>query len=183
MKMNKEMKEAIRIASEDTVLNMMKNNMIRDNKRSAFQRTETLLYNYRSFKAVVNDKNEMIKEIKEYGIRNKSMSILPAMNSCHGDTFKMTDKEKAEAKIAELNESVRVTENYIRLIDNALNLIKSEQYYDIIPMKYFEGRDREYIASYYQCSLATISREKKKLIHKLQIRLFSDDVIREILFS
>lgn len=65
-------------------------------------------------------------------------------------------------------------------IEDALDKIKDDPYYDVIEMFYFENRTREYIALEYDSSVTTISRNKTRLLNQLSLMLFSDDVIFEL---
>ena len=115
--------------------------LLKDNKRTPFQKTEVLLYNYNNFKAAIQDKYEQIEAIEQ---------------------------------------SIQVTKNFISVIDAALDILKDDHYFDIIRMKYFEGKTREEIAEHFDVDVSTISRNKNRLINLLQIRLFSDEVIYQI---
>lgn len=112
-----------------TVLKLKMAGLMKDDRKSAFQKTETLLRNYPVFKNV-------------------------------------TDKES--------------TIKLVQTIEEALDEIKDDIYYEIIPMVYFENRTREDIAEYFNTSTKTITRNKNKLINLLKLRLFSDDVIFEL---
>ena len=70
--------------------------------------------------------------------------------------------------------------NFIKMIDIALNEIEDDPYFEIIRMKYFEGKTREEMAEHYGVDVRTISRNKNKLINLLQIKLFSDEYILQI---
>jgi len=48
---------------------------LRDNKKTAFQKTEQLLDKYQSFKAVIADKEEQIRTIIDSGRPQQSKSI------------------------------------------------------------------------------------------------------------
>lgn len=72
------------------------------------------------------------------------------------------------------------TEKIVKIMDKALDDIKDDLYYDIIPMIYFENQTRENIAEHFGTTVTTISRNKVRLINKLKVRLFSDDVIYEL---
>ena len=72
------------------------------------------------------------------------------------------------------------SKNFIKIIDNAIDMLKDDPYFDIIRMKYFEGKTREEMAEYYDVDVSTISRNKNRLVNLLQIRLFSDEVIYQI---
>lgn len=112
-----------------TVLKLKMAGLMRDDRKTAFQKTETLLRNYPVFKRVTDN---------------------------------------------------RSTQKLVSKIEDALEEIKSDIYYDIIPMVYFENRTREDIADHFNTSTKTITRNKNKLVNILKLRLFSDDVIFEL---
>jgi len=82
-------------------------------------------------------------------------------------TFKhITDKEYTVKLVAK--------------VDEALQKISHDPYYNVIRMFYFENMTRESIALEYGASVTTISRNKTKLLNQLKSSLFSDDVIYEL---
>lgn len=73
------------------------------------------------------------------------------------------------------------TQALIRKMDEALLEIRSiDEYYEMIPMLFFEGATREEVAEHYDVTVTTVSRHKKELIDSLKVRLFSDDTIMEL---
>lgn len=73
------------------------------------------------------------------------------------------------------------TTEIVKMIDEALKEVEEDFYYEIIPMYFFENKTREIIAEHFNTTTTTISRNKKRLLNKIKIRLFSDDVISELL--
>ena len=88
-----------------------------------------------------------------------------------------------EEKIEMIEFSISTTRNFIRIIDDAVAMLKDDYYYDLIRLRYFEGRTREEIAEHFDCDVTTVNRNKNRLINLLQIRLFSDEVIQQIFVS
>lgn len=111
-----------------TVLKLKMAGLMRDDRKTAYQKTEELLRNYNAF----------VESDQPY------------------------------------------TQKLVRKIDAALESIKDDIYYDVIPMTYFEGCTREAVAEYFDTTVTTISRNKNKLVNKLKVRLCSDDVIYEL---
>ena len=111
-----------------TVLKLKMAGLMKDNRKTAFQKTEELLRNY--------------------------------------ETFKKSDQP--------------YTQKLVKMIDHALYIIRDDIYYDIIPMQYFQNETREVIAERFNTTVTTISRNKVRLINKLTLMLFSDDVIYEL---
>jgi RNA polymerase sigma factor (sigma-70 family) len=91
-----------------------------------------------------------------------------------------SESEKAEEKIERIELSIKTTKNFIKIIDDAIDTLKDDPYYELIDMRYFKGRTREEIAEYFDCDVSTVNRNKNRLINLLQIRLFSDEVIQQI---
>ena len=152
--------------------------LLKNNKRTPFQKTETLLYNYNNFISAIQDKYEQIEAIKKVGLPKRSTSITTFSSS---PTYEVkSDIDKTEEKIESIEQSIQVTKNFISVIDAALNMLKDDPYFEIIRMKYFEGKTREEIAEHFDVDVSTISRNKNRLINLLQIRLFSDEVIYQI---
>lgn len=75
------------------------------------------------------------------------------------------------------------TVKLVQKVEEALDEIKSDPYYDIIPMFYFENETRESIAWTLESTVRTVARNKRRLVDDLKVKLFSDDCIREILFG
>ena len=71
-------------------------------------------------------------------------------------------------------------QQFVEIIDKALEEIRDDDYYELIPMIYFEGRTQEAVAEFFGVSLRTINRNKTRLINKLKVFIFADTVVREI---
>lgn len=157
--------------------------MLKTNKkeRSAYQKTEQLLYNYNGLKRVVEDRMKEIEEIKQYGVPTKSKSITQfggASGTVHGIVL---EEESVEAAVRTRLASVQDTVQVIANIDKCLDVLRKDQYFDILEMRYFEGRTQEDIAVYYGCSQVTISNNKNRLVKELSLLLFPDEVVNEIM--
>lgn len=161
------------------IYELKRQGLLKDNTKTPFQKTEQLLYNYDSFKKVIEEKQQEIEQIKEHGLPQKSKSITAFVG---GDGLRdiKSEMEAVSDRIAEIEKSIHVTQRFIDVVDNALNLIRDNAYYDIIPLKYFQGKTYEEIADHFDKDISTISRNRNKLINELKIKLFSDEVIHEI---
>lgn len=160
------------------VSELKRQGLLKNNKQSPFQKTETLLYNYNNFQAAISDKFEQIQNIQEEGIPKKSSSISSFSSNA---TYEIkSDSDKAEEKIESIENAIQTTRNFIKVIDAAIDMLKDDPYFDLIRLKYFENRSRDYIAEYFEVDASTISRHKNRLVNQLQIRLFSDEVIYQI---
>lgn len=174
-----QVKEIIHGAVSETVQELKKQGLIRDGAKTPFQKTEQVLYNYNSFKTVVAEKQKTIEDVRRNGLPKKSKSITSFSGGDGLRDVKMED-EMVDDYVAELEKSVAVTAGFINIIDDALDKMRGDAYYQIIPMKYFELKTYEEIAVYYGKDVSTISRNRNRLINELKIKLFCDEVIREI---
>lgn len=166
------------MTAKEVVSQLRKQGLLKNNRQSPFQKTETLLYNYNNFKNAINDKVERINEIMQEGIRQKSKSITSFVGNASYEI--KSDSDKADEKIESIEQSIQTTKNFIKIIDAAIEMLQDDPYYELIHMKYFEGKSREDIAEYFEVDASTISRNKNRLVNLLQIRLFSDEVIYEM---
>ena len=169
----------VKKAASETVAELKRQNLIVEGRQTPFQKTETLLFNYNNFIAAIKDKEEQIREIREIGLSKKS-ACFSTYSGNEGYVEVKSDIEKVEEKIEQIELSIRVTKNFIRIIDNALEALVNDPYYELIDLRYFEGQSREEIATYFNCDVKTITRNKNRLINLLQIKLFSDEVIQQI---
>lgn len=173
------MEEIAQTTAEKVIAELIKKRLFKDTRQTTYQKTETLLYNYNDFKSAIEDKKEQIKIIASSGIDKKSKSITSFSS---GGYFESKDEEeKAFEQIERIQRSISVTENFIKVIDEAVNKLANDPYYEIINLKYFEKKTRKEIAEYFEVDERTITRNKNKLINSLKINLFSDDVIIEMI--
>lgn len=169
----------VKKATEETVAELKRQNLIVEGRQSPFQKTEILLYNYNNFKTAIKDKEKQIEEIRQIGLSKKSGAVATYSGNT-GYIEVKSDMEKAEDKIERIEFSIATTRNFIRIIDGAIEMLKDDPYYHLIALRYFEGKSREEIAEYFDCDVSTVNRNKNRLINLLQIRLFSDEVIQQI---
>ena len=129
---NEAIREVIDETVNATVLKMKMVGLVKDNTKTAFQKTEEILRNYPTFKKI-KDQPYTVKLVKQ--------------------------------------------------IEEALEEIRDDPYYDIIPMYYFEDETRENIALTLETTVRTVARNKRRLIDYLKVKLFSDSCIYEIFLS
>lgn len=127
---DRELNELIQQTVNSTVARLKLSGLMKDDRQTAFQKTEHILRSY----------NDMKKAHSENGTGAKFLDI----------------------------------------VDNALKSLYDDIYYDIIPMTYFEGKSREDVAAYFDVTTTTISTNKRRLVQRLSVLIFSDDVIYEL---
>lgn len=174
-------KQTIQATTDATVKELKRQGLMKKEGQTPFQKTETLLYSYSKFEAAVKQKHQDIEDIEKHGVACKSKSFVQwSKNAPLSDLSQ--ELEKKDNAIDQLKKAIIKTESYISEIDIALNGISDDPYFDIIPMKYFEGQTREEIAEHFEVDVSTISRQKNRLMNMLQIRLFPVDVFENIFY-
>lgn len=149
-------------------------------EKTAYQKTEQLLFNYVGFKRIVEERMQEIEDLKTYGVPQKSagFEFTPHTNVVSGIVL---PEESVERAVENVVKSVQGTVQAIALIDKCMAALKNDPYYPILEMRYFEGRTQEDIAYELKCTQKTISQNKGRLVRELSMRLFPDQVVDEML--
>ena len=119
--------------------------------------------------------NETIIKLKKSGLINDSDK----------KAFKKTEEvlknfHKYEEAIAADKEGTIKTQKLVNIIRTALRSIENDPYYEVIIMFYLNNNTREEIAEYFDCDVKTITRNKRRLINKIKLIVFSDETIKEL---
>ena len=171
-------KDIDRIA--DKIIERMKNEKeIKTEKQlTPFQKTEKLLSELSLLKGAIDSKNMLIEDLKKEGIsiQKKETGV-----NVQASKVYLSELEKIENRIEKLKEEIVRIENVVNMVERALGTIRNNKYYDIIEMKYFDDLTFEHISEKLNISVITAKRYKNKMIRQLQLVIFSDDVIKNIL--
>ena len=151
-------------------------------EKTAYAKTEALLYNYNNFKRIIKERMLEIETIRTYGVPTNSKSIVQYGSGGGGKSPGIVlAEESVENAIRNVESSVEHTVQAVALIDKCMATLKTDPYYSILEMRYFEGRTQEDIAMQLNCSQVTISKNKNRLVKELALRLFPDQSIEEMM--
>ena len=166
-------KEIDRIAEK--ILEKIRNDKeIKTGKQlTPFQKTEKLLSEFSLLKGAIDSKNMLIEDLKKEGI---SIQKRETGVNVQSSKVYLSELEKVENRIEKLQEEIVRIENVVNMVERALETIKNNK----IVMKYFEELTIEYIAEKLNISERTAKRYKNKMIRQLQLIIFSDDVLKNI---
>lgn len=149
---------------------------------TTYQKTEALLFSYVKFKKIVEEKKQEIADLRKYGVPQKSpMSGGERVQTSRTVQGIVLPEDAVEDAVRSVQASVQGTVQAIALIDKCMAALKNDQYYDILPMRYFEGRTLEDIGIFFGCDHSTVSRNKNRLVRELSMRLFPDEVAKEMM--
>ena len=149
--------------------------------KTAYQKTEQLLFNYEGFKRIISERKQEITDIRKYGVPQKSAGIVGYTPKTGSVGQIVLPEEAVDAAVRSVEASVEGTVQVVALMDKCMATLKGDPYYDILPMRYFEGRTLEDIGVYFGCDHTTISRNKSRLVRELSLRLFPDEVVTELM--
>ena len=152
---------------------------------TTFKNVERILYEYPKLKASINEREKEISELKRYGIQEKSKSI----TSLSSNSMKKAKEDIIDDSIDNLKKHIFKTKVIIKHIESVINTLKDDPYFDIIHLKYFEGKTHEQIAEYIDkknnkketTSTSTIAANKNRLIESIRPLLLPNDLIGELL--
>lgn len=150
-------------------------------EKTAYQKTEQLLYNYNGFKRIVAERQLEIEELRAYGVPHKCGGVSEFVQKGGMPQGIVLEEESVEAAVQTVQRSVQGTVQAIALIDKCMATLSNDPYYKVLEMRYFEGRTQEDIALEFNCSQMNISKNKSRLVKELSLRLFPDQYVHEIM--
>ena len=143
------------------LVELEKKGLIKQNDNT-FKNVELLLYNYEAIKDSIKEREEQIKDLKTYGIKEKSSSITTIVENVQ----KQSKSELIDNAIESLQQHIFRTKVFIKYIDKIIKKLEKDEYYPIIKLKYFKGKSIEEIAEILKKDSSTISRNKNRLINE-----------------
>ena len=153
------------------------------NEKTAYQKTEQLLFAYNGFKRIVEERKQEVADLRRYGVPQKSAGVMSGtrVQASRSKVGIVLPEDAVEDAVRSVEASVQGTVQAIALIDKCMATLRNDPYYEILPMRYFEGRTLEDIGIYLGYDHSTISRNKSRLVKELAMRLFPDEVVKELM--
>ena len=144
-----------------------------ESQRNYFKETERLLYSLPALKLKVAQDEEDLRN----GLVSPPEKSRDIVKPSQGG-YRMYDPEAREERyIEQRKESMERTKKEIQRIERALETIQDDEYYDIIPLKYWDLVQPAQIAERLHCDERTFYRHKNRLVNKLKVVLFGADAL------
>ena len=178
-----DLKTIVELVVKTTLDTLEKRKLISTEKpeKTAYQKTEHLLFNYNGFKRIVTEKKQEIEDLRKFGVPKKCGGVTEFVQKGGLPQGIVLDEESVEDAVHSVQKSVQDIVQVINKIDNAMCVLRSDPYYPILEMRYFEGRTQEDIALELKCSQQNVSKNKSRLVKELAMRLFPDQVAKEMM--
>lgn len=142
--------------------------------KDLFCKTETRLRAYKELKDNVKKYTLDIEDLKrEQPGRSKDIVRFGSA----GNGTRLTLEEIQEARIIGVQKKIERDQPEIDEIDFALQAISGDKYYDVVTMKYFEGKNDDEIAEVMFCDSSTVRRNKNRLVRKIMVKLYGADAV------
>lgn len=142
--------------------------------KDVFKATEKRLYAYPTLIAKKKSDEEMLEEVRQYGIHQKSQSITRFIRS--GTRLDAEDVKRAV--IIDLEAAIATDQHEISRIEKALEQIADDEYRDLIRYKYFEQKSEDEIAGLMHCAPRTVRAHKSRLVGRLSVFLYGAGALR-----
>jgi DNA-directed RNA polymerase specialized sigma24 family protein len=142
-------------------------------QRNYFKETERLLYSLPALRIKVAQDEEDLRN----GLVSPPEKSRDIVKPSQGG-YRMHDPDAREERyIEQRKESMGRTKKEIQRIERALETIQDDEYYDIIPLKYWDLMQPAQIAEALNCDERTYYRQKNRLVNKLKVVLFGADAL------
>lgn len=163
------------------VLDELKNKKVFNTSKSSYKSTEKMLYSLKVLPEAIKLIEEEIEKLKNESkkIRKPKAKSNTLILNEKNKTYVYGDETLA-TRISELKQNAAKAKSQVRLVNSALMKIADDKYYSIIPKYYFENKTIPIIAEELNCSVGTISENKKRLMDKLKVYIFPDVFIEEL---
>lgn len=147
--------------------------------KTAYQKTEQLLYNYNNFKKILEDRKKEIEDLRKYGVPQTCGAGGERVQNGNLPQGIVLEEERVEAAVREIERSVVEVTKAINMIDFGLYKLRNDPYYRVLPLRYIQGCTLEDIGVELNCDTSTVSRNKNRLVKELSMWLFSNEVATE----
>ncbi len=139
----------------------------------AFKATEKRLRALPILKEKLAKDRDRLEELEEHGLHGHSNDIIRYMRSGRC----VSDEDVLAALIQDMKATIAATEFEIQRIEDALAPLENDDYYLVIELKYFEGKQDDDIAEALHCDPRTVRRNKNRLVEKISVRLYGVDAV------
>lgn len=139
-----------------------------------YSKVELMLKYYNSLKKRITN----LQQELDYVVVKKSVNYDVVLSRSYEH---LSEYEKVELKKEQIKENILKYELIVSLIDSALDVIKTDRYFEIIPLRYFECCTNEEVAEKLNIDRATFFRNKNRIINELSELIFPDEILKKIL--
>lgn len=143
-------------------------------ERNTYKQTEKRLYAYPVLKKNIERYKKDIEDVKQEEFsRSKDIAFYAA----GAGTEKPDIEEIRKAKIFVIEQKIARDREEIKEIEAALDEIRNDEYFEIIPLHYFKRISQEEISQKVHCDKVTVWRNRRRLLNILEVCLYGAEVL------
>lgn len=134
--------------------------------KKLLEEAETRLYQYKTLCTRIDGMKQDIAALESMNynaLLRTSGSIVRVSGRKHKEHRDPTDR--FDAQIGFLESRVEMFEKEVRALRKALDTVRDDPYYLSIEYKYFMRTIEEYACQQMRCSISTLRRNRKRLLH------------------
>ena len=147
---------------------------------SMIQRTEAMLYDYpRQKNALLNEIAER-NEIQKHGLFTGSANPSDVFQKNHR-VDRASEYERQEEVIHKLNRLIKQAKDKVDKVEQVLDLVKDDPFYDLIRLKYFEVRTDAEIGRHFKISVASVRDQKNRIVGRMAGQVFGEEYLNTVL--
>lgn len=124
---------------------------------------------------------EEVKQIIDQAAETAAIKTLRKLKDAGRITYVFSNSFKKTEELLYLYPKLSEDNPEKQRIDEALKKIEADDYFGVIPSRYFDGMTITEISEIYDCKYQNISKKRNKLVKILASELFPEEVLREIL--
>lgn len=142
-------------------------------KGNCYKQTEARLYAYPTLLDNIKRYKLDIEDLKQEKITAKSKDI----TSFSVDGIRLTPEERQAGKILAVEIKLQRDQKEVDEIAAALDLIKADEYYTAIEMRYFENKPDGIIAIQIPCAERTVRRNRSRLVKQMALSFYGAEAL------
>lgn len=142
--------------------------------KDAFKATERRLYGLPTLELKYRDDLEKLAELKAYGPRERDKSITRFFKT----GVRLTKEEIFEAQVIDLEAKIASDKYEIDVLHGALRTVQEDEYYPVIPGRYFKNLPDDAVADGLHCDTSTVWRNRKRLVQRMAVWLYGAEAVR-----
>jgi len=135
--------------------------------------TEKRLFAYPVLLQKIEDDTEKMERLTTDGTPERSKSIVRFNRT----GSRLSPDEILEGLIMDLAATIAADQHETEIIEDALQTIQADPYYDTVAQKFIEGMNDEEIAATIPCDPSTVRRNRGRLVRKLTVRLYGAEAL------
>jgi len=143
-----------------------------ENKIFYRRKVQRLLEAKQTLELRIDENIQKLKKI-EIGIESKTISkdiVLMAQN-------RLTNEQKIKGRVIYLKTEIAKDNRILNDLEEALILVKDNDFFITIEQRYFYGQDDFEIANNLNCSTKTVRRKRNELLDNMAVKIFGSDAL------